>query len=76
MYYSSQSSPKGPWEVLMSEACLKRNGKDIKRLLENVRMAREALRCSTTESKNAMEQRLEDALRELADFCRIYDSLA
>jgi len=59
----------------MTEPGLKRNGKDVKDLLENVRMAREALRCSTTENRNAMEQRLEDALRELANFCRIYDSL-
>jgi hypothetical protein len=50
------------------------NGKDVKQLLENVRTARESLSRSTTENKEAMAQRLEDALQELANFCRIYDS--
>jgi hypothetical protein len=59
----------------MSEVCLNLNGKDVKQLLENVRTAREAFCRSTTESREPMERRLEEALRELANFCRIYDSL-
>src|SRR5262245_18346948 len=60
----------------MSEARLNLNRKDVKQLLENVRTARESLSRSTTENRAAMEQRLEDALRELSHFCRIYDSLS
>ena len=59
----------------MSEACLNLNGKDVKQLLGDVRTAREALSRSTAENRVATEQRLENALRELANFCRIYDSL-
>jgi cell division septum initiation protein DivIVA len=58
----------------MYETCLNLNGKDVRQLLEDVRTAREAFFSSTTENKEAMEQRLEEALRELANFCRIYDS--
>jgi hypothetical protein len=61
--------------MFMLEVCVTRNGKDVEQLLEDVRTAREAFCCATTENKKAMEQRFEEALRELADFCRVYDSL-
>jgi len=59
----------------MFEVCVTRNGKDVEQLLEDVRAAREAFSRSTTENREATEQRFEGALRELANFCRIYDSL-
>ena len=59
----------------MSQACMTLKRKDVEQLLEDVHTAREAFSRSTTENKAAMERRLEDALQELANFCRIYDSV-